>query len=61
MVLIIQGLGEKAAVQNVLAHVISKVVAGVADAMFGMAGDNHSRTTFNDLRDASGIVHVPTR
>jgi hypothetical protein len=47
--------------QNVLAHVISKVVAGVADAMFGMAGDNHSRTTFNDLRDANGIVHVPTR
>lgn len=45
--------------QSVLAHVISKVVAGVADAMFGMPGDNHAHTTFEDLRDANGIVHVP--
>jgi hypothetical protein len=55
----VQELREKAAMQNVLAHVISKVVAGVSDAVFGMPGDNHTHTTFEDLRDANGIVHVP--
>ena len=45
--------------QNVLAHVISKVVSGVADAMFRMPGDKRARTTLDDLRDKDGIVHVP--
>jgi hypothetical protein len=47
--------------QNVLVHMISKVVSGVADAMFGMPGDNHTRKTLDDLRDKDGIVRVPPR
>jgi hypothetical protein len=55
----VQGLREKAAMRNVLVHMISKVFSGVSDAVFGTPGDNHGHTTFEDLRDANGIVHVP--
>jgi hypothetical protein len=47
--------------QNALVQVISRVFSGVADAMFGMPGENHAHTTLDDLRDGYGIVHVPRR
>ena len=47
--------------QNALVHAISRVFSGVADAVFGMPGDNHARTTLDDLRDRDGVLHVPPR
>jgi hypothetical protein len=47
--------------QTALVHVIARVFSGAADALFGMSGDNHSRTTLDDLRDGDGVLHVPPR
>jgi hypothetical protein len=45
--------------QNAFVRVISKVVSGVADAVFGMPGDKQTHRTLDDLRDRDGVVHVP--
>ncbi len=52
---------EEADMQTALVRTISKVFAGVADAFFGMPGDNHPGTTLDDLRDRNGVLRVPRR